>query len=283
MIINYPIYKEERIEEFFQHFHIGKSKIYKMFLDKQVLLNNHNAKSGDLLKNGDTVSIIYDEEIDYSLSDNKIEILYEDDYFLIVNKRSGIIIHNGKENNDSLCNDIAKYYYDNGISLNIKFPNRIDKDTSGIMIFCKDSLTLSYMSNLMESHDIVKEYLCYVSGKLKNKKGNINYRIGMDRHNSNKMRVSSTGKDAHTAYRVIREYDDYSLVKCKITTGRTHQIRVHMSYIGNPILGDTLYGNNIKYSNTTLLHAYRVEFIHPVYNEKIEVVCDMPLYMKELE
>jgi len=279
MIINYPIYENIKIKDYLSKFYISKSKIYKLFLNKQILINNHIANENDLLKKGDILSIDFNENIDYKPSSNNINILFEDDYFLIVNKKRGIIIH---DDTNSLCNDIAKYYYDNGITLTIKYPNRIDKDTSGIMIFCKDMLTHSYMNHLYESHDIVKEYQLFVNGKLKNKKGIITYRIGKDRHISGKMRVSSTGVDAITEYKVIKEYDNYSLVKCNIKTGRTHQIRVHMSYLGNPILGDKLYGDNSSYSNNLLLHHSKVEFIHPIYNEKIEIICDLPIDMKEL-
>ena len=280
MIINYPIYDKYTVRDYLSKFYISKSKIYKLFLNKAILINNHIAKENDIINNGDTLSIIYDEDIDYKKSDNNIDILFEDDYFLIVNKKRRIIIH---DEDNSLCNDIAKYYYDNGISLSIKYPNRIDKDTSGIMIFCKDMLTHSYMNHLFECHDILKEYLLYVSGRMKNKKGTITYRIGRDRHNSNLMRVSSTGDDAITEYSVVKEYKDYSLVKCIIKTGRKHQIRVHMSYLGNPIIGDKLYGDKSNISNVMLLHHSRIEFIHPVYNEKTEIKVEMPNDMKELE
>ncbi len=280
MIINYPIYDKYTAREYLSKFYISKSKIYKLFLNKSILINNHIAKETDIINKGDTLSIIYDEDIDYKKSDNNIDILFEDDYFLIVNKKRGIIIHDEEQ---SLCNDIAKYYYDNGISLSIKYPNRIDKDTSGIMIFCKDMLTHSYMNHLFESHDIVKEYLLYVNGKLKNKRGTITYRIGRDRHNANLMRVSSTGDEAITEYSLVKEYKGYSLVKCNIKTGRKHQIRVHMSYLGNPIIGDKLYGDKSNLSNVMLLHHSRIEFIHPVYNEKIEIKVEMPNDMKELE
>lgn len=281
MMINYPIYKDGILSDYLSGFHLGKAKIYNLFVNKNILLNNHVARQTDSIKNGDIVSIFYDEEIDYKVGSGVIDVLYEDDYFLIINKNRGIIIHDGKDNDGALCNDVAKYFYDNGIYLSVKFPNRIDRDTSGIMIFCKDMLTEAYMSYLMENHDIVKEYLAICGGKLKNKSGSISYRIGRDRH-IDKMRVSSTGAEALTLYEVLKEEKEYSLVKCRIKTGRTHQIRVHMSYIGNPIVGDSLYGGSTKYSNRTLLHSYRVEFIHPVSLEKIEVLAPIPSDMKGL-
>ena len=278
MKINYINKNEKSIRDFLGFFHLGKAKIYNLLQNNQISINGNIVKNDISINSGDVISIEYNEEIDYKASNNDIDILYEDDYFLIVNKKSGIIIHDEK---NSLCNDIAKYYLDNDINLSIKFPNRIDKETSGIMIFCKDMLTHSYMNYLFENHEIEKEYIAFIHGKLKNKKGAITYRIGRDRHDSSKMRVSSTGLESYTKYEVIKEYDNYSKVRCVIKTGRTHQIRVHMSYIGNPIIGDKLYGND-NYKNMAL-HAYRVAFIHPVSKKRIEIKCKLPEYMEELE
>ena len=278
MKINYINKNEKSIRDFLGFFHLGKAKIYNLLQNNQISINGNIVKNDISINSGDVISIEYNEEIDYKASNNDIDILYEDDYFLIVNKKSGIIIHDEK---NSLCNDIAKYYLDNDINLSIKFPNRIDKETSGIMIFCKDMLTHSYMNYLFENHEIEKEYIAFIHGKLKNKKGAITYRIGRDRHDSSKMRVSSTGLESYTKYEVIKEYDNYSKVRCVIKTGRTHQIRVHMSYIGNPIIGDKLYGND-NYNNMAL-HAYRVAFIHPVSKKRIEIKCKLPEYMEELE
>ena len=278
MKINYINKNEKSIRDFLGFFHLGKAKIYNLLQNNQLSINGNIVKNDISINSGDVISIEYNEEIDYKASNNDIDILYEDDYFLIVNKKSGIIIHDEK---NSLCNDIAKYYLDNDINLSVKFPNRIDKETSGIMIFCKDMLTHSYMNYLFENHEIEKEYIAFIHGKLKNKKGAITYRIGRDRHDSSKMRVSSTGLESYTKYEVIKEYDNYSKVRCVIKTGRTHQIRVHMSYIGNPIIGDKLYGND-NYNNMAL-HAYRVDFIHPVIKKRIEIKCKLPEYMEELE
>ena len=278
MKINYINKNEKSIRDFLGFFHLGKAKIYNLLQNNQISINGNIVKNDISINSGDVISIEYDEEIDYKASNNDIDILYEDDYFLIVNKKSGIIIHDEK---NSLCNDIAKYYLDNDINLSVKFPNRIDKETSGIMIFCKDMLTHSYMNYLFENHEIEKEYIAFIHGKLKNKKGALTYRIGRDRHDSSKMRVSSTGLESYTKYEVIKEYDNYSKVRCVIKTGRTHQIRVHMSYIGNPIIGDKLYGND-NYKNMAL-HAYRVAFIHPVNKKRIEIKCKLPEYMEELE
>ncbi len=282
MIVNYPIYETRTIKDYLESFYLGKSKIYNLFFNNQILLNNHKCKENDSIKNGDIISIIYDEEIDYEKSKKDIDILYEDDYFLIINKPKNIIIHDSKSNTDSLSNRVANYYYNNGISLNIRFAHRLDFETTGLIIYCKDMLTHSYMNHFIETHDIKREYRLLVSGKMNKKKGFIDLPIGKNRHENGKMIVSKTGKEARTYYEVLKEYKSYSYVKCLLETGRTHQIRVHFSYLGHPLLGDLLYGGDANLIDRVSLHSYMTSFIHPVYKNSLEVKCELPLDMKGL-
>ncbi len=282
MIVNYPIYEASTIKDYLESFYLGKSKIYNLFFNNQILLNNHKCKENDLIKNGDIISIIYDEEIDYEKSDNDIDILYEDDYLLIINKPKNILIHDSKSNTDSLSNRVANYYYNNGISLIVRFAHRLDFETTGLIIYCKDMLTHSYMNHFIETHDIKREYRLLASGKMNKKKGFIDFPIGKNRHENGKMIVSKTGKEAKTYYEVIKEYKGYSYIKCLLETGRTHQIRVHFSYLGHPLLGDLLYGGDTNLIKRVSLHSYMTAFIHPVYKNNLEVKCELPLDMKGL-
>ena len=282
MIVNYPIYEASKVKDYLESFYLGKSKIYNLFFNNQILLNNHKCKENDLIKKGDIISIIYDEEIDYEKSDKDIDILYEDDYFLIINKPKNIIIHDSKSNTDSLSNRVANYYYKNGITLNVRFCHRLDFETTGLIIYCKDMLTHSYMNHFIETHDIKREYRLFVSGKMTKKNGFIDLPIGKNRHENGKMIVSKTGKEAKTYYEVLKEYKSYSYVKCLLETGRTHQIRVHFSYLGHPLLGDLLYGGDTKLIDRVSLHSYMTNFIHPVYKNNLEVRCELPLDMKGL-
>lgn len=281
MIINYDIKNEGTIIEYLESFYISKSKIYKIFLNEQILLNNHKCKREDKIKKGDVLSLILDEEIDYKPKKGKLDILYEDDYLLIINKQPGIIIHNGKDNDDSLSNLVANYYLENGIYLNIRYAHRIDTDTSGIIIFCKDILTHSYMNHFIESHDIKRTYRLFITGKLRENKGIIDKPIGEDRH-SNKMRIGETGKESITHYKVLNAYNNYSYVECVLETGRKHQIRCHMASLKHPLLGDLLYGAKDEYIDRCALHSYSVKFIHPVFKEEIEIIADIPTDMKKL-
>ena len=282
MLINYPIYKTISVRDYLLSFYLSKSKIYTLFLENNILLNNHKVKENDIMKKGDILSINLDEKIDYIPSkEGNIDVIYEDDYLLIINKKPNILIHDDKNKDNALCNLVSKYYYDNGISLNIRFAHRLDIETSGLIIFNKDILTHSYFNHYISTHDIKREYICLVSNKFKNKKGTINFKIGRDRH-ENKMRVSESGKEAITHYEVIKEYKNYTSVRVFLETGRTHQIRVHMNKINHPLLGDKLYDGNLSYIDRVALHSNSVTFIHPVYNEEMTIYAEMPKDMKDL-
>ena len=273
MKINYLIDKEIKCRDYLLTFYYSKSKIYKLFLNKQISISDRIIKENDILYPGDNLTIDYDEKIDYTPEDKNLDILYEDDYFLIINKDKHVIIH---DESNSLCNIVAAYYKKNNIDLNIRFAHRLDIDTTGVIIFVKCPLCLSYMDHFIETHDIRRTYICEVNGKLKNKKGTINLPIGEDRHIANKKRVSKTGKTAITHYEVLEENDKYSKLKVELETGRTHQIRCHLSYIGHPLIGDILYGDNSKLANRCLLHSYKIAFNHPVLNKLIEIKADLP-------
>lgn len=285
MIFNYKAsgYDGKSIIDFLNHFKLGKSKIYTLFLDKLIKVNNKDVSRNYILKADDIISIIENEEIDFLPDNKKLDIIYEDDYLLIVNKPSGLIVHpDDKSKNGTLCNIVSNYYHKKGYDLSIKYAHRIDIDTSGIIIFCKDMLTQAYMNDIISTHTLERYYLCLVSGYLKDKKGTINLPIGEDRHHKSRRRVSKTGQAAITHYEVIKEYKGFSKLLVKLETGRTHQIRVHMSHIGHPLLGDELYGGSMKKIKRVALHSYLVRFTHPVTNKKIELTKKPPYDLLQL-
>lgn len=280
---DYPIQEEISIRDYLLKYKLSKTKIYKLFLDKDILVNGEYQNENYILHPKDVVRIILHEEIDYIPMEGDIDILYEDSYYLIINKPKGIIIHtDDKSKTGSLCNLVANYYKKKGYSLNIRFAHRLDMDTTGVIVFCKDILCHAYMNYYISIHEIKREYRCLVQGTPSPKEGRITYPIGSNRHDSKRMVVSKNGKEAITNYQVLYSYKGYSLVKVLLETGRTHQIRLHMSYSGYPLLGDTLYGGQNKYMDRTALHSYKIEFLHPVYESQISVSAELPLDMKNL-
>lgn len=285
MIFNYMVtkdYDNKSLRFYLEDMHLSKKKIYSLFLEKKISLNSLFVNERSILKEYDIISIIEEEKLNFKPYDYKIDIVYEDDYLLILNKPSNMIIYSLNNEENTLCNAVANYYIENNYDISVKYAHRLDKDTTGLIVFCKDSLSHSYMNYLFENHKLNKYYLLFVNGILKNKKERISLGIGKDRHINNKMIVNENNDLAITHYKVIKEYKDYSLVLVRLETGKTHQIRVHFSYLGHPLLGDTLYGDKTNYIPRVALHSYCLEFIHPVYKEKVRFEIDLNADMKAL-
>ena len=277
MIFKYKILKDISLKEYLNSYFISKSKIYTLFLEKRIFINRNLAKENSNLKKDDILEINENQEIDYAIDDIPIDIAYEDDYLLIINKPKGIIIHDDDKNkHNTLSNRVANYYAKNNLNINVRFAHRLDFDTTGLIIYAKDSLSFSYLNHYIENHELKRYYLALVEGNFNNTKGKIIKNIGRDRHNNNKYLISKSGKEAITNYEVIKQYEGYSLVKLLLETGRTHQIRVHMAYIGHPLLGDELYGKKSKLINRCALHSYKLDFIHPVTRKNIVIEASIP-------
>lgn len=283
MKISYPIsdfFNGWSILDYFKWFHLGKGKMLE--IQNELYLNGVKATLSSILNTNDVLEIEYIEKLDFIPDHKRIDIVYEDDYLLMVNKPSGILVHpDDKSKRDTMCNIVSAYYQTKGIDLSIKYAHRLDMDTTGILIFVKDALVHAKIDEMMAYHTLKRSYLCLVSGHMPQKAGWIDAPIGMDRHHQQRRRVSKTGKPAQTYYEVLKEYKNYSLLKVRLKTGRTHQIRVHMSSIGHPLLGDVLYGGRQKYPRV-LLHSYEVELIHPVTLKPLFVQKPMPEDMKKL-
>ncbi|MGM9972377.1 MAG: RluA family pseudouridine synthase [Anaeroplasmataceae bacterium] len=283
MQTNYVINKtfnNKTLDEFLKYYHLSLNKIN----DIEILLNNKECSSKTILKENDILSIITKEEIDFSPMPGNLDIIYEDDYLLIINKPAGILVHpDSKDKTGCIVNLVANYYQSMGKNMQVRYLHRIDTDTTGLLMFAKDILTASYFNYLISIHSIKRTYLAIVCGNMEIKEGIIDEPIGEDRHHNQRRRVSKTGKKAITHYEVIGNLaHNYSLVKLVLETGRTHQIRVHMKYIGHPLAGDLLYGGSIKYINRQALHSYMLDFKHPYTNEDIHLEAPIPLDMKKI-
>lgn len=252
------------VKEFLAFFKLSNKKINWIVNEKKYLVNGLTLKT---LKTNDVLLIpkeVFNEKTIEPIYKN-IDVLYEDDYLLIVDKPRGIIIHSDTNLQTALDNIVAGYLLKKGYDPIARHTYRLDKDTTGCMVYAKDPLTLAYLSNAVESKEMFKIYRTIVNGTLDEKEGILDFPIGSDRHVNGKMVVSKKGKAAITNYKVIKETDNKSLLEVFLKTGRTHQIRLHMSHIGHPVIGDSLYG---KKQNVDLcLQATSVSFLNP-YNKK---------------
>ena len=273
------------IKEFLKDFHVGKGQIEKIRVNKLVALNNQLVTLETRVNRGDVLTFTNEEKINFALSSKSVDVVYEDEQILIVNKPSGILIHpDGNENEDTLVNRVARYYFDNRLNLEVRYAHRIDVETSGLVLFCKDFLTFAKINYEVENHLVIREYLALVAGKFNKKNGVIDLPIGSDRHINNKYRISNSpkAKESITNYLVVKEIGDKSLISCILKTGRTHQIRVHLSHLSHPLLGDKLYGGSTKEINRVALHSYRIKLVNPISEKEIEVKAELPLDMNRI-
>lgn len=267
------------VEELFKQIWEAPKKLTHLFrMEKRVMLNHIPVDWTLPLKKGDRLSVNFFENLEDEIEPTymEVEILFEDDHLLVVNKPAGIDTHpNEPRQTNTLLNGVAFYLQANGQPSWVKHIHRLDRDTTGAILFAKHPLIGAILDRMLEQRQIKRTYLALLQGIIKNKKGSINAPIGRDRHHATRRRVSPTGQEAITRYQLVETYQtkQTSLVKCWLDTGRTHQIRVHFSHIGYPLLGDTLYGGENVVARQAL-HAAKLEFVHPLTNEQIS--CPAP-------
>ena len=250
---------------------------------------------------GDIIGVRLPEEVsEFPPEDIPLDIIYEDDDLIIINKQPGIIVHPTKGHPDhTIANGVMKYMADSGQSFKVRFANRIDMDTSGIIIIAKNANAQNDISSQMRRNSVVKKYIALVEGDVKA------YEMdGITKVNDNHffidlpigrpdavsiqrcyMRVEDGGKDARSEIKVLerynsKQYGPHTLVEVTLHTGRTHQIRVHLTHIGHPIAGDALYGGKPDLISRQALHAYYIEFDHPHTKDRVSFNCNYPSDMK---
>ena len=259
----------------------------KLIKNNHIYLNDNFVDTREIAHAGDvlTIDLSYDEDNSNIVPTKmNLDIVYEDEHILAINKPAGIAVHPSILHfNESLANGI-KYYFDKiGLKKKIRAVNRIDLNTSGLVLFAKNEYIQECLIKQMNSSTFEKTYLAVVSGHLKEKKGIIDAPIDRKKDSIIEREVSEKGQVAITHYNVLQEFENYSLVECSLETGRTHQIRVHMAYIGNPLLGDSLYGSsNHNFINRQSLHSYKMKFIHPISKKEIYLESPIPKDIKKL-
>ena len=263
----------------------------KLLSDGKILVNNKQEKPSYKVKISDKIEIEYEKPKEAKLKpeDIPLNVIYEDNDIIIINKEKGMVVHPGNGNPDgTLANAIMARCKDSlsGIGGEIRpgIVHRIDKDTSGVIVVAKNDKAHLNISNQIKEHKTTKTYLALVRGSIKENEATINMPIGRSTRDRKKMAVDKKGKEAITHFKVLKRYEDYTYIEVVIETGRTHQIRVHMSEIGYPIVGDTTYSNGKNKFGVEgqMLHAYKIKFVHPTTGKEVEYIAELPKYFKDI-
>lgn len=252
----------------------------KLISNQLILLNSIFVDTRTTITKGDIIDIILDYPEDNSnviATNMHLNIIYEDAHLLIIDKPAGIAVHPSiLHYKDSLSNGIKSYYDKIGLAKKVRPVTRIDLNTSGLVVFAKNEFIQESLIRQMSNNYFVKTYLCLAEGTVTPQNGSINAPITRKSDSIIERTVSSDGQYAVTNYEVLQYFENFSLVKCILKTGRTHQIRVHFAFIGHPLLGDSLYGNSSKLINRQALHCYNLKFIHPVSKITLNLFASIP-------
>ena len=267
-------------------FNISSRLFSKLVNLKKISINGVITDTRNSIKPKDKITISFDYEEDNENIVSKemnLDILYEDDWLLIINKSANIAVHPSMLHYDNSLSNGIKFYFDKiGLKKKIRPVNRLDRNTSGIVIFAKNEYIQECLINQMKNNNFKKEYLDIVEGHFDEKSGTINKPIARKENSIIERCVSLNGKESITKYEVLKEFNNYSFIKCILLTGRTHQIRVHLASINHSILGDSLYGKESKLINRQALHCYNINFIHPIYKNNIKIIAKLPNDMSNL-
>ena len=266
---------------------LSRSQIQKLIEEGRVLVNNETTVSRYKVNPGDFITAEYLEQTptDIKPKDIALDIVYEDEDLIVINKPKGLVVHPAAGNYDNTlvnallyhCKELSDIngYYRPGIV------HRIDKDTSGLLVCAKNNAAHAALSAQLQDKTCFRKYYAIVNGIIDNNEGIINAPIGRSSKDRQKMEVTDkNSKEAITEFKVLQRLSSTCLVECELKTGRTHQIRVHMAFIKHPVLNDPKYSKKTIDETGQYLHAYYLSFIHPKTNERMEFVTDMPEYMK---
>lgn len=266
---------------------ISSRLLYKLIKSQRILLNGNICDTRNHSNVGDTLIVDFNYDEDNSNivpTKMDLDIIYEDEWLLIVNKPAGVAIHPSiLHYSDSLCNGIRFYFDSIGLKKKIRPVNRLDLNTSGLVIFAKCEYIQECLISQMKDHLFKKEYLAICDGIFENKYGTINLPIARKEDSIIERCISDDGQPSITHYEVLKEFGNYSLVRCILETGRTHQIRVHMSAIFHPLIGDSLYGSISDLIDRQALHCYKLRFVHPITKNFMDFCGEIPLDLKKLE
>ena len=269
----------------------SRTAIQRLIDEDKIKVNGKKEKSSYKVQNGDKIEIEEEpaKEIELKAQDIPLEILYEDNDIIVVNKPKGMVVHPANGNPDgTLVNAIMSICKESlsGIGGEIRpgIVHRLDKNTSGAIIIAKNDKAHIALSDELKNHEIKKTYIALVRGIVKENNATINMPIARSKKDRKKMDVDKNGKEAITHFKVIKRYQDFTLLEINIETGRTHQIRVHLSHIGYPIIGDDVYSNGKNKWNIEgqCLHAKCLDFKHPITGKELHIEAPIPEYFKKI-
>ena len=282
-----------RIDKYLtEELEISRSKVQRMIDNGFILVNGKEVKSSYTLKLDDEIFIDeeYTEDVDIVPENIDLDIVYEDDYLLVVNKRSGMVVHPAAGNYSGTLVNALMYHCNNNLSsingsIRPGIVHRIDKDTSGLLVVAKNDEIHVDLAKQISEKTVTRKYIALVSGVINEDTATIDAPIGRDVNNRKKQAVTDVNsKEAITHFRVLERFNDATLIECKLETGRTHQIRVHLDYIGHPLVNDPLYGrkklDNVEFGQ--MLHAKTLGFVHPKTREYLEFTVDVPDLFKRI-
>jgi len=266
---------------------ISRSKIQKLIKQNKITVNNKVEKGSYIVRLNDLIEI--DSELDFEVTvkakNIPLDIVYEDDYLMIINKKSGMVVHPAPGHYDDTLVNALLYHFNIKETRNIRIGiiHRLDKDTSGLMMVAKNDEMLDKLSKMIKEKEVKRHYLALVDGIIGPDSGTIDAPIGRDTHFREKMMITDiNSKEAITHFKVLERYKNNTLVECILETGRTHQIRVHMAYISHPITNDPVYNKKKATEFGQMLHSKSIEFIHPVTKERIYFEVEPPKEFKDI-
>lgn len=281
---------EERVDSYLaKELNISRSKVQKLIKQGLVTVNEKVVSSNYIVKCGDFISV--NDDLDYEISveaeDIEIDVVYEDSDLLVINKASGMVVHPAPGHySHTLVNALLyRFQISGGEKYRPGIVHRLDKDTSGLMLVAKNEKTHEKLSRMIANKEVERHYLAIVDGVIKHDTGTIDAPIGRDANNRQKMAVTDVhGKEAVTHFRVLEIFSNHTLVECILETGRTHQIRVHMAYIGHPVSNDPLYGRGKSTEFGQMLHSKSIKFKHPTTGKELFFEVDPPKeFLEKLE
>ena len=274
-----------------QETEISRTRLQKLIEEEKVKVNGKIEKNSYIVKIGDKISIEEEEpeEIELEPQEIPLDIIYEDNDIIVINKPKGLVVHPGNGNPDhTLVNAVMARCKGSlsGIGGKIRpgIVHRLDKDTSGLIIVAKNDKAHIGLSEQLKNKEIKKTYIALVRGNIQENEATIQMPIGRSTKDRKKMAVTKKGKEAITHFKVLKRYGKYTLLEVKIETGRTHQIRVHMAEIGHPVVGDMVYSNGKNEFGVEgqMLHAKQLEFKHPITQKEIKLIAPLPKYFEEI-